>query len=59
MNKQYILNKIKEPSTWVGIVAAVSAAGVNFTPEFKELIITVGTTIGAILCFFINEKSVA
>lgn len=59
MSKQYILNKIKEPSTWVGIVAALTATGVNLTPEFKELIITVGTTIGSILCFFINEKPIA
>ena len=38
----WIIERGKEGSTWRGIVALLTAAGVHFSPELQEAIISVG-----------------
>jgi hypothetical protein len=48
----WLLERLKERSTWVGIVGVITAAGVNLSPEKAEAIITVGgAVVSAILVF--------
>jgi len=50
--KSYILNRLKEPSTWRGFVALAMAAGIGISPEMIEQIVAAGVTvIGLILTF--------
>ena len=56
--KSYILNRLKEPSTWRGFVALAMAAGIGISPEMMEQIVTAGITlIGLILTFKRDAKS--
>ena len=48
----WLLDRLKERSTWVGIIGIITAAGVNISPEQTELIVTAGVAIvGAIMAF--------
>ena len=40
---------LKEPSTWVGIIALLGTAGVHIAPEYKDYIIQFGVALGALL----------
>ena len=47
--KDYILARIKEPSSWRGIFLLLTAIGIPVAPELADAIITVGLAIvGAI-----------
>jgi len=47
--KQYILARIKEPSTWRGIVLLLTAAGVPIAPELQEVIISAGLGLAGLI----------
>lgn len=50
---QYVIDRLKEASTWRGIVAFATALGVGLTPEQSNAIIAVGLgIIGVIGAFF-------
>tara|TARA_R110000868_G_scaffold151595_2_gene376105 strand:+ start:1025 stop:1213 length:189 start_codon:yes stop_codon:yes gene_type:complete len=45
----HIMNRIKQESTWRGVILILTAFGVQLAPELQEAIITVGLAIvGAI-----------
>ena len=47
--KDYILARVKEPSSWRGIFLLLTAIGIPVAPELADAIITVGLAIvGAI-----------
>ena len=55
--KQFILARGKEASTWRGIVALLTAAGVALTPEQGEAVVALGlAVIGAIGVFAADKK---
>ena len=41
---EYMLNRLKEPSTWRGIISFSTLLGVIIVPEVAELIISAGVT---------------
>lgn len=44
-----LLEKLREPSTWKGIITILVAFGINIEPELREAILTVGLAlVGAI-----------
>jgi hypothetical protein len=50
--RQYLLDRLKEPSTWRGIVAFVTAAGLVLSPDQQAAIVAAGLAIiGAIGAF--------
>ena len=54
---QFLLERGKEASTWRGIVAILTAAGVTLSPAQAEAIIALGlAVIGAIGVFTSDKK---
>jgi len=56
MNYEYIVERLKEPSTWRGIVAFLTGIGVAISPEQKEAIITGGLALMGLLGVFTKDK---
>jgi len=55
--KDFILNRGKEASTWRGIVALLTAAGVALSPAQGEAVVALGlAVIGAIGVFTADKK---
>jgi hypothetical protein len=55
--KNFILARGREASTWRGIVALVTAAGIAISPEQGEAIVALGlAVIGAIGVFFADKN---
>jgi hypothetical protein len=42
---KYILERIKEPSTWRGVFALLTAVGIKLHPEMQEAILTTGLAL--------------
>jgi hypothetical protein len=55
---KYILNRLKEKSTWVGIFSVVVAAGAAVSPELQEAISNAGIYVVSAIVIFLKEKSV-
>lgn len=45
----YILERLKEPNSWRGLVWIITAAGFVLEPEQREAIVTAGMTLAGIL----------
>lgn len=54
--KQYILNRLREPSTWRGIVLLTTAFGVPLHPELQEAIIATGLAITGLIGVATKDK---
>jgi len=53
MNK--IIDRLKERSTWIGLTALLTAAGVNVSPEWTEVIVSVGVGIGGAIAIVTKD----
>ena len=53
---KYILDRLKEPSSWRGLVMIATAFGVTVNPELLASIITVGTGLAGIIGFVFKDK---
>jgi hypothetical protein len=38
----YVIDRLKEPSTWRGLIMLATAFGVNISPDLSNVIISVG-----------------
>lgn len=47
--KQYILDRMREPSTWRGALLFLTAMGVPVAPELANHIVTVGLALAGIV----------
>lgn len=54
---QFILERGKEASTWRGLVAIVTAAGISLSPELAEALIALGLAVIGILGVFTKDKA--
>lgn len=52
----WILARIKEPSTWAGLVTILTVAGVAVSPEMKEAVISAGVGIGGLILVIMKER---
>jgi len=52
----YILERLKEPSTWRGLLALATALGVKLHPEMQEAILTAGLALIGAVNVFRKEK---
>jgi hypothetical protein len=57
MGMRYILNRLKEASTWAGISALLSVVGVALEPEFTGAIAVVGTTLAGLALALLPDGS--
>ena len=53
---QFILERGKEASTWRGLVALVTAAGIAVSPELTEALVAAGLAIIGILGVLTADK---
>lgn len=50
------VERLKEPSTWRGIIMLLTAAGVPILPLQAETIITIGITVSGLVGVFTSDK---
>jgi hypothetical protein len=43
--KNYLIERLKEPSTWRGLVLVATAAGATISPDWQNAIITLGIAL--------------
>ena len=48
----YILNRLKEASTWQGVVLLIGVAGVKISPEQSDAIVQAAVAIVAAISIF-------
>jgi hypothetical protein len=46
---QYILNRAKERSTWLGLVSLATAAGLVLRPDVQEAIVATGMSLAGLI----------
>lgn len=51
-----LVDRLKEPSTWVGLGSLVTAIGFAIKPELWQQISAVGMGIGGLLAVILTEK---
>lgn len=56
MNRQYVLDRLSEVSTWKGIILIAAAAGVPIAPALGEQLIAVGIAIVGVINILTKEK---
>lgn len=47
--KDYLLARLKERSTWLGLIGLLSVLGVALSPEQAEAIATAGVAVAGVL----------
>lgn len=47
--KDYLLQRLKEPSTWRGIIYMITAAGIPIAPALADSIIAVGLAVAGLI----------
>lgn len=52
----YILNRLKEKSTWVALGSVLTGMGVAFSPENWQMIMTIGMGIPGIISVLIPSS---
>lgn len=53
---KYILERLKEPSSWRGLVLIATAFGVTLNPDLVSSIIAVGTGLAGVIGFALKDK---
>jgi hypothetical protein len=53
---KYILDRLKEPSSWRGLVMIATAFGVTLNPDLVSAIIAVGTGLAGVIGFVFKDK---
>lgn len=52
-----ILDYLKQPSTWKGLIFLATVAGVNLAPDQWEMITSAGMTIVGLILTFQNDST--
>lgn len=47
--RSYLIERLREPSTWRGAIMLLTALGVDFRPELVTEIITAGTGLAGLV----------
>lgn len=54
---KYSLNRLKEPSTWRGIIlAGTGALGLALNPDFVDPLVYIGVGLAGLLGVFLPDK---
>lgn len=54
--KNYIFDRIREPSTWRGIILLLTAIGVPVAPQLAEAIVTAGLGMAGLIGVMTPDK---
>lgn len=52
---KYLLNRLKEPSTWRGLALIGTVAGINLNPEQINTIVSFGLSLSGLIGVFIPD----
>lgn len=52
----WLLRRLREPSTWRGLVWLATVAGLSLRPDQAEAIVTVGMALAGLLGVFLSEE---
>lgn len=52
---RYVLDRLKERSTWLGLISALTAIGVTFSTAQSEAIIAVGVALAGAIAVFTRD----
>lgn len=53
----WIFDRLKERSTWLGLTGLLSALGVMVSPEQKEAIVGAGIAVAGVIAMFTRDKT--
>ena len=53
---EYLMQRLKEPSTWRGLAALLTAFGVVLSPEQTEAVLAAGLAVMGILGAFMPDR---
>lgn len=54
--KSYLFERLKEPSTWRGLTALLTAVGVALSPDQVNAIVSAGLALMGVLGVFTKDK---
>lgn len=52
----YVVNRLREPSSWRGILLLLTVAGIKLSPEQGEAILTGGLAIVGLVGAFLPDR---
>ena len=47
--KEYVIERLKEASTWRGIILLLTGAGIQIAPEIQSLVISIGVALAGMI----------
>jgi hypothetical protein len=53
----WIAARLKERSTWMGLIGLLSTVGISISPEYSETIVTVGVALGSGIAILSGDQS--
>lgn len=53
---KWIIDRLKERSTWLGLVSIATALGVGLSPDQSAAIVTAGLAAGGVVAAFTADK---
>lgn len=53
----YIINRLNERSTWIGIISLAAGLGVAINPIFVEAIIAAGVSLAGLISIITPDKN--
>ncbi len=53
----FLIARLKEPSTWAGIAALLGAAGFTFSEELGAALTTAGVAVAGLIAVFMAERN--
>lgn len=56
MDKRYLIERLKEPSTWRGVILLLTACGAPIAPANAEQIVSVGLAVAGLIGIFLPDK---
>lgn len=54
---KWVIDRIKERSTWLGLVSIATAVGVSLSPDQGEAIVAAGLAAGGLVAAFTGDKT--
>ncbi len=54
---QYLLARLQERSTWLGMIALATGFGVSITPDLANAVITIGSTIAGVVAALTPDRT--
>ena len=54
---EYVLARLKEASTWRGLIGLLTAAGISISPELLDKIVAAGMALMGVIGKFFKDKA--